>query len=120
MRLPSGDHAGWRASWNRSVIRLAFPPSRARVQRDPCRSMTSRDPSGDAATAIDVPWVTVTVRWPGAVCGEGAAPARRLDTATRRTRVLAHAGGGGGPVAAAHAVASTVARQQARNAMEAS
>src|SRR5271170_6511026 len=60
MVLPSGDHTGWRASLNRSVIRCAGPPEAGVIHRLPCRSVTSCLPSGEVDTAIDVPSVTVT------------------------------------------------------------
>jgi hypothetical protein len=59
------DHrgsGGWRASFTRSVIGRAEPPATGIVQSVPCRSNTSVLPSGDAATAIDVPSLTTTSR----------------------------------------------------------
>ena len=44
--------------------------------------MTRRVPSGDAATAIDVPCETVTVRLPGAFCEDDETPISMTRTKT--------------------------------------
>lgn len=76
MRLPSADQAGCRASLYSSVMRRATPPAEGRSQSPPCRSIASWRPSGEAATDIDVPSVTVTSTRVGgmrrAVIGAGA------------------------------------------------
>src|SRR5665213_237502 len=59
MVLPSGDQAGWRASLNRSVMRLAAPPEAGITQMLPCRSIASILPSGETDTAMEVPSSTV-------------------------------------------------------------
>src|ERR1044071_8870355 len=61
MVLPSGDHTGWRASLNGSVMRVARPPVAGITQMLPCKSIASILPSGEAATAMEVPSSTVTV-----------------------------------------------------------
>src|SRR5438132_1149925 len=66
MVLPSGDQTGWRASLNRSVMRLAGPPVTGSTQMLPCRSIASILPSGDTDTAMEVPSSTMMVTGLGA------------------------------------------------------
>src|SRR4029077_19810592 len=82
--VPSGDHAGCRASLKTSVMRVAAPPDEGSVQMLPCRSMASVRPSGETATDIEVPSLTVTLSGAGA----GAAPSALRKT-TMRIRQLA-------------------------------
>jgi hypothetical protein len=60
MRVPSGDHDGWRASMKMSVIGFAAPPPAGIVHSVPSRSIAIVRPSGDSAAAIDVPSCRVT------------------------------------------------------------
>src|SRR5579872_6378165 len=73
MVLPSGDHTGWRASLKISVTRRAAPPEAGRTQMLPCRSMASHLPSGETATAMEVPSLTVMVTGLATANGPNAA-----------------------------------------------
>jgi hypothetical protein len=88
--LPSGDHAGWRASLNRSVIRFAAPPRAGSVQMLPWRSTASVRPSGDTATDIDVPSCTSkrTCCPAGGICA-AALPAVASNTDVQNTLLIA-------------------------------
>src|SRR5215469_2735636 len=96
MLLPSGDQTGWRASLNRSVTRRAAPPEAGTTQMLPCKSMANHLPSGETATAMDVPSSTVIVICLGvAACApvqlrrlRARTAPQRLDAARERKFIL--------------------------------
>src|SRR5688500_6137543 len=87
MVLPSGDQAGCRASSKPSVRRRAVPPVAGSVQMLPWRSIASVRPSGDAATAMEVPSRTVIVVEEDGTAGAGAPPVHAVTTATVTVRI---------------------------------
>src|ERR1019366_9134879 len=63
-----------------SVIRVAVPPVDGNVQMLPCRSTASVRPSGETATAIDVPSCTVTGMSAGVDAGAASSAAHKPST----------------------------------------
>src|SRR3954465_10791595 len=76
-------------------MRLAWPPADGTVQMLPCRSTASVRPSGETATDIDVPSLTVTSINAGAGAGAPLSPATNASTPTANQQRRMHPPGNG-------------------------